>query len=109
MGRRHRQPVTAVALSEDDSKGFLASKDGLIVHWDIEIGASDIYLVRLILLHRFPFIHEFLEQDKILKFISKNKLIFSEKIQSEKVTWATALKLMEPNLNAIASLTIAYL
>ena len=43
MGRRHRQPVTAVALSEDDSKGFSASKDGLIVHWDIETGASDTY------------------------------------------------------------------
>lgn len=35
--------MTAVALSEDDSKGFSASKDGLIVHWDIETGASDTY------------------------------------------------------------------
>lgn len=43
VGRRHRQTVTAVALSEDDSKGFAASKDGLIVHWDVETGSSDKY------------------------------------------------------------------
>lgn len=43
VGRRHRQTVTAVALSEDDFKGFAASKDGLIVHWDVETGSSDKY------------------------------------------------------------------
>ncbi|MCO5568048.1 hypothetical protein L7F22_021744 [Adiantum nelumboides] len=44
VGKRHRQTVTAVALSEDDSKGFAASKDGLIVHWDVEAGSSDKYI-----------------------------------------------------------------
>ncbi|KAI5079785.1 hypothetical protein GOP47_0005264 [Adiantum capillus-veneris] len=44
VGRRHRQSVTAVALSEDDSKGFAASKDGLIVHWDVETGSRDKYI-----------------------------------------------------------------
>lgn len=43
VGRRHRQSVTAIALTEDDSRGFAASKDGLIVHWDIETGSSDKY------------------------------------------------------------------
>lgn len=43
VGRRHRQSVTAVALTEDDSRGFSASKDGLIVHWDVETGSSDKY------------------------------------------------------------------
>ncbi|XP_010529361.1 PREDICTED: U3 snoRNP-associated protein-like YAO [Tarenaya hassleriana] len=32
---KHRQSVTAVALSDDDSRGFSASKDGAIVHWDV--------------------------------------------------------------------------
>lgn len=41
---KHRQPVTCVALSEDDSRGFSASKDGSIVHWDVESGKSEKYL-----------------------------------------------------------------
>ncbi|OAY81407.1 U3 snoRNP-associated protein-like YAOH [Ananas comosus] len=41
---KHRQSVTAVALSEDDSRGFSASKDGLILHWDVETGKSEKYL-----------------------------------------------------------------
>lgn len=40
---KHRQSVTAVALSEDDLKGYSASKDGTIVHWDIESGKSEKY------------------------------------------------------------------
>lgn len=40
---KHRQSVTAVALSEDDLKGFSASKDGTIVQWDIESGKSEKY------------------------------------------------------------------
>lgn len=43
VSRRHRQSVTAVALTEDDSRGFAASKDGMIVHWDVEAGMSDKY------------------------------------------------------------------
>ncbi|CAD5163085.1 unnamed protein product [Musa acuminata subsp. malaccensis] len=41
---KHRQSVTAVALAEDDSRGFSASKDGVILHWDIESGKSEKYL-----------------------------------------------------------------
>ncbi|RCV41721.1 hypothetical protein SEVIR_9G157000v4 [Setaria viridis] len=41
---KHRQPVTAVALSKDNDKGFSASKDGVIVHWDVETGKSEKYL-----------------------------------------------------------------
>ncbi|GJM95992.1 hypothetical protein PR202_ga12793 [Eleusine coracana subsp. coracana] len=41
---KHRQPVTAVALSKDSGKGFSASKDGVIVHWDVETGKSEKYL-----------------------------------------------------------------
>nr|BAK03709.1 predicted protein [Hordeum vulgare subsp. vulgare] len=41
---KHRQPVTAVALSKDSDKGFSASKDGVILHWDVETGKSDKYL-----------------------------------------------------------------
>ncbi|XP_047972419.1 U3 snoRNP-associated protein-like YAOH [Salvia hispanica] len=41
---KHRQPVTCVALSEDDSRGFSASKDGAIVHWDVETGKTEKYL-----------------------------------------------------------------
>ncbi|KAH6776716.1 Transducin/WD40 repeat-like superfamily protein [Perilla frutescens var. hirtella] len=41
---KHRQPVTSVALSEDDSRGFSASKDGTIVHWDVDSGKSEKYL-----------------------------------------------------------------
>lgn len=41
---KHRQPVTSVALSEDDLRGFSASKDGTIVHWDVESGKSEKYI-----------------------------------------------------------------
>ncbi|XP_062211903.1 U3 snoRNP-associated protein-like YAOH [Phragmites australis] len=41
---KHRQPVTAVALSTDSDKGFSASKDGVIVRWDVETGKSEKYL-----------------------------------------------------------------
>ncbi|TVU05040.1 hypothetical protein EJB05_48188 [Eragrostis curvula] len=41
---KHRQPVTAVALSKDSDRGFSASKDGVIVHWDVETGKSEKYL-----------------------------------------------------------------
>ncbi|KAJ0818260.1 putative transcription factor WD40-like family [Helianthus annuus] len=41
---KHRQSVTAVALSEDDSKGFSASKDGYIVHWDVDTGKTETYV-----------------------------------------------------------------
>ncbi|XP_059666166.1 U3 snoRNP-associated protein-like EMB2271 [Cornus florida] len=40
---KHRQSVTAVALSEDDFKGFSASKDGTIVHWDVDHGKGEKY------------------------------------------------------------------
>ncbi|KAJ4976621.1 hypothetical protein NE237_001727 [Protea cynaroides] len=40
---RHRQPVTAIALSSDDLRGFSASKDGTIVHWDVDSGKSEKY------------------------------------------------------------------
>ncbi|KAL0290327.1 UNVERIFIED_CONTAM: U3 snoRNP-associated protein-like [Sesamum calycinum] len=39
----HRQPVTSVVLSEDDCRGFSASKDGGIVHWDVDGGKSEKY------------------------------------------------------------------
>ncbi|GAB2275246.1 hypothetical protein Dimus_010006 [Dionaea muscipula] len=41
---KHRQSVTAVALSHDDLKGFSASKDGTIVHWDVESGKMEKYI-----------------------------------------------------------------
>ncbi|XP_077220802.1 U3 snoRNP-associated protein-like EMB2271 [Tasmannia lanceolata] len=41
---RHKQSVTAVALAEDDSKGFSASKDGTILHWDVNSGKSEKYV-----------------------------------------------------------------
>ncbi|GAB4840671.1 hypothetical protein Ancab_021438 [Ancistrocladus abbreviatus] len=41
---KHRQSVTAVALSHDDLKGFSASKDGMIMHWDVESGRGEKYL-----------------------------------------------------------------
>ncbi|XP_008794456.2 U3 snoRNP-associated protein-like YAOH [Phoenix dactylifera] len=41
---KHRQSVTSVALAEDDSRGFSASKDGAILHWDVESGKSEKYL-----------------------------------------------------------------
>lgn len=40
---KHRQCVTALALSDDDSRGFSASKDGNIVHWDVESGKTEKY------------------------------------------------------------------
>ncbi|XVE89353.1 hypothetical protein DITRI_Ditri19aG0195300 [Diplodiscus trichospermus] len=40
---KHRQSVTAVALSDDDLKGFSASKDGSILHWDVESGKTEKY------------------------------------------------------------------
>ncbi|KAL0407525.1 UNVERIFIED_CONTAM: U3 snoRNP-associated protein-like [Sesamum latifolium] len=40
---KHRQPVTSVVLSEDDCRGFSASKDGTIVHWDVDGGKSEKY------------------------------------------------------------------
>uniref|UniRef100_A0A803N8M1 Uncharacterized protein n=1 Tax=Chenopodium quinoa TaxID=63459 RepID=A0A803N8M1_CHEQI len=41
---KHRQSVTAVALSDDDTRGFSASKDGGIAHWDVEIRKAEKYL-----------------------------------------------------------------
>lgn len=41
---RHQQSITAVALSEDDSKGFSASKDGTICHWDVDSGKKERYI-----------------------------------------------------------------
>uniref|UniRef100_A0A5B6ZNM4 Putative U3 small nucleolar RNA-interacting protein 2 n=1 Tax=Davidia involucrata TaxID=16924 RepID=A0A5B6ZNM4_DAVIN len=41
---KHRQSVTAVSLSEDDLKGFSASKDGTIVHWDVDSGKGEKYI-----------------------------------------------------------------
>ncbi|XP_071707263.1 U3 snoRNP-associated protein-like EMB2271 [Rutidosis leptorrhynchoides] len=41
---KHRQSVTAVVLSEDDTKGFSASKDGYIVQWDVESGKTESYV-----------------------------------------------------------------
>lgn len=40
---KHRQSVTAVALSDDDSRGFSSSKDGQILHWDVDSGKLDKY------------------------------------------------------------------
>ncbi|GAB2262583.1 hypothetical protein Droror1_Dr00003580 [Drosera rotundifolia] len=41
---KHRQSVTAVAVSHDDMKGFSASKDGTIVHWDVDSGKTEKYI-----------------------------------------------------------------
>ncbi|KAD7116453.1 hypothetical protein E3N88_03721 [Mikania micrantha] len=41
---KHRQSVTAVAISEDDSKGFSASKDGYIVQFDVVSGKTEIFI-----------------------------------------------------------------
>lgn len=38
--RGHKLPVTAVALSGDDSLCFSASKDGQVFQWDVESGAK---------------------------------------------------------------------
>lgn len=43
VGRRHRQSVTAICISDDDTLGFSASKDGMIVQWNVETGTSDKY------------------------------------------------------------------
>jgi ribosomal RNA-processing protein 9 len=40
---KHRQSVTAICLSDDDSKGFSASKDGTILHWDVDSGKAEKY------------------------------------------------------------------
>lgn len=40
---KHRHSVTAVALSEDDSKGFSALKDGTIMQWDVNSGQCERY------------------------------------------------------------------
>ncbi|KAK7331265.1 hypothetical protein VNO77_25485 [Canavalia gladiata] len=40
---KHRHCVTAVALSEDDLKGFSASKDGTIMKWDVNSGQCERY------------------------------------------------------------------
>ncbi|KAL0845625.1 hypothetical protein Bca101_018871 [Brassica carinata] len=40
---KHRKSVVSVALSDDDTRGFSASKDGAIVHWDVSSGKSDKY------------------------------------------------------------------
>ncbi|XP_020575119.1 U3 snoRNP-associated protein-like YAOH [Phalaenopsis equestris] len=41
---KHRLSVTAVGLAEDDIRGFSASKDGTILHWDVESGKHEKYL-----------------------------------------------------------------
>ncbi|KAF3450305.1 hypothetical protein FNV43_RR06385 [Rhamnella rubrinervis] len=40
---KHKQSVTAVVLSDDDLKGFSASKDGTIMHWDVDSGKGENY------------------------------------------------------------------
>ncbi|EPS68304.1 hypothetical protein M569_06466, partial [Genlisea aurea] len=40
---KHGQPVTGVALSEDDSVGFSGSKDGTILRWDVNSGKAEKY------------------------------------------------------------------
>ncbi|KAI8013944.1 U3 snoRNP-associated protein-like YAO [Camellia lanceoleosa] len=37
---KHRQSATTVTLSEDELKGFSSSKDGTIVHWDVDSGKA---------------------------------------------------------------------
>jgi ribosomal RNA-processing protein 9 len=41
---KHRRSVVSVALSDDDSRGFSASKDGTIMHWDVSSGKTDKYI-----------------------------------------------------------------
>ena len=43
LGRRHRQSVTAICITDDDSLGFSASKDGMIIQWNVETGISEKY------------------------------------------------------------------
>jgi len=38
--RGHKLPVTAIAMTGDDTTAFTASKDGTIVQWDVESGAK---------------------------------------------------------------------
>ncbi|XP_022714633.1 U3 snoRNP-associated protein-like YAO [Durio zibethinus] len=38
---KHRLSVTALALSDDDLKGFSASKDGTVLQWDVESGKTE--------------------------------------------------------------------
>ncbi|KAJ4977465.1 hypothetical protein NE237_002571 [Protea cynaroides] len=40
---RHWQPVTIIALSSNDLRRFSSSKDGTIVHWDVDSGKSEKY------------------------------------------------------------------
>ncbi|WCJ31696.1 U3 snoRNP-associated protein-like EMB2271 [Euphorbia peplus] len=40
---KHRHSVTAVCLSDDELKGFSASKDGTILQWDIDTGKGEKY------------------------------------------------------------------
>ncbi|KAF3568600.1 hypothetical protein DY000_02013997 [Brassica cretica] len=40
---KHRHSVVSVALSDDDTRGFSASKDGTILHWDVSSGEKEIY------------------------------------------------------------------
>ncbi|KAK3027540.1 hypothetical protein RJ639_041731 [Escallonia herrerae] len=40
---KDRQSVTAVVLSEDDLRGFSASKNGSIVSWDVDSGKTEKY------------------------------------------------------------------
>ncbi|KAJ4876475.1 U3 snoRNP-associated protein-like YAO [Raphanus sativus] len=40
---KHRHSVVSVALSDDDARGFSASKDGTILHWDVSSGEREIY------------------------------------------------------------------
>lgn len=41
---KHQLSVTALTLAEDDHRGFSASKDGTILHWDVESGKHEKYL-----------------------------------------------------------------
>lgn len=41
---KHKMSVTAVALGEDDLRGFSCSKDGTILHWDVESGKHEKYV-----------------------------------------------------------------
>ena len=43
IGRRHRQSITAIYITDDDTLGFSASKDGMICQWNIETGISEKY------------------------------------------------------------------
>ncbi|XP_010537829.1 PREDICTED: U3 snoRNP-associated protein-like YAO [Tarenaya hassleriana] len=68
---KHRQSVTAVALSDDDSRGFSASKDGSIFHWDVSSGKRERY--------RWP-------SDEILKSHGVKDPVFPSKKHSRETT-----------------------